>query len=468
MVTSGAVAPEQADVGLTVLQPSRATVMIKPVGALCNLDCTYCYYLPTKEVFGGRERRMSLSTLESVFAGLLPHFDDTVNVVWQGGEPTLAGLEFFRKGIEYVQRHARPGQQVAFALQTNCTLLDDDWCRYLRQYKYLVGASVDGPPEMHDHYRLTNRGAGSSGKVLRGINRLREHGVEYNLLCVLNDRNVHYPDEVWKYLMTLGTPWLQFIPAIEWERDPSRPGRNVLAPYSPDPVAYGRFLCSVFDRWFERHRDRVSVRIFDAILHKLVLDVTPFCILDGSCHNQLTVEHDGSVFGCDHFIERRWQLADLGDPDWTNDTDIGGDRHVGLTFHGSGMSKRETHDGRHIDDASHVASADRTGDRIGDGAGDGAGDGGRPEADWLRRVDERRLGSFAERKQRLPASCVSCAYKPYCHGGCPKHRELGGDVPEATVLCEAYQMFFKHAMPRMNWLASFLKRGEQPPPPRRR
>lgn len=427
--------------------------MVKPVGALCNLDCTYCYYLPTKDVWDGHEKRMSLKTLESVFASLLPNFDQHVMVVWQGGEPTLAGLPFFRRALEFQEKHRRPDQTIANSLQTNCTLLDDEWCTFLRENQFLVGASIDGPPELHDHYRVTNRGDGSSDKVRAGIDRLKANNVEFNLLCVLNDRNVHHPDEIWKYLVSLGTPWLQFIPAIEWEKDPDRPGRNKLAEYSPSPADYGTFLCRVFDRWFDRHRHKISVRIFDAVLNKLVLDTMPFCILDGSCHNQLTVEHDGSVFGCDHFIERRWQLAQIGDRSWANDINLDGTQGVGLTVHGTGMAKRAEHAGRDIDSADDFAARFVTDEDPG------------IDDQWLARVDEGRLGSFSVRKQHLPGKCVSCRYKPLCHGGCPKHREQGGEIPEPTVLCESYMMFYKHALPRLNWLAEFLRRNERPPEP---
>jgi uncharacterized protein len=413
-----------------VLRPDGASVMIKPVGASCNLDCVYCYYLPTSQLFGGHQRRMSPGTLERVFAGLLPGFEDQVNIVWQGGEPTLAGLDFFRHAIELQRRYARPGQRVSHALQTNCTLLDDEWCAFLREHRFLVGASVDGPPRFHDAYRVTTRGRASSGAVLRGIAGLREHGVEFNILCVINDRNVHHPGELWRFLLSLGSPWIQFIPAIEWEDDPGSPGRRRLAPYSPGAADFGRFLCAVFDRWFDRARERVSVRLFDAVLNKLVLDVMPLCILDGSCHNQLTVEHDGSVFGCDHFVERRWQLGSVDDPGGRGRGGPGGSEDVGLTVNGVGVP---------CDRSPGVRS------------------------DWLRAIDVDRLESFAARKSNLARGCVSCKYRAFCFGGCPKHRERSGGVPEPTVLCEAYRMFYGYALPRLRWLASFFERGEQPP-----
>ncbi len=442
---------------LPVIQPSRVTVMIKPVGALCNLDCTYCYYLPTKTIYDGHEHRMSLATLESLFASVLPRFADHVTIAWQGGEPTLAGLDFFRKAIAFQEQYRRPNQQVSHALQTNGTLLDDDWCKFLKDNQFLVGLSLDGPDRFHDHYRLTNRKKGSSDQVRRGLKMLQKHGVDYNILCVLNDHNVNHPDEIFGYLVNLGSRWLQFIPAIEWEKDPADPSRNVLAPYSPDPKAYGAFLCRVFDRWFDKYRGSISVRIFDAVLNKLVLGQMPFCILDGSCHSQLTIEHDGAVFGCDHFVERRWQLGQIGQPDWANDIRLDGTRDVGLTIHGNGYKKNEQLGGRDIDTAADLPAAGTS----------TIGADEHPPADeaWFDRVDQPRLGVFAQRKQALPDKCLACRWKPYCHGGCPKHRSMGGEIPEPTILCEAYIAFYEHAMPRLQWLAEHLRRGQQPPPP---
>ena len=443
---------------LPVIQPSRVTVMIKPVGALCNLDCTYCYYLPTKTIYDGHEHRMSRRTLEEIFASVLPRFDQDVTIAWQGGEPTLAGLAFFEQALDFQKTHQKAGQRIRHALQTNGTLLDDRWCQFLRREQFLVGLSVDGPPRFHDRYRLTNRHEASSDQVGRGHRLLQKHAVDYNVLCVLNDENVQHPDEIFKYLLNLGTRWVQFIPAIEWVKDPDDPARNTLASYCPDPVAYGNFLCRAFDLWFDRHRTQVSVRLFDAVLNKLVLDTMPFCILDGSCHNQLTIEHDGAVFGCDHFIERRWQLAQIGDENWHNSVNVDGSEDVGLTVHGTGYHPNTAHAGRDIHSEQDLV--------------EGYADPAKPDTpsngldqNWFDRVEQGRLGIFAARKQDLPAKCLGCQWKPYCHGGCPKHRPMGGEVPEPTILCEAYIMFYEHAMPRLEWLAGFLRKNLQPPDP---
>ena len=411
---------------LPVIQPSRVTVMIKPMGAVCNLDCHYCYYLPTMELYGGREKRMSSTTLESVFASVLPRFEDHITIAWQGGEPTLAGLDFFRRAIGFQEKYRRPSQRVEHALQTNTTRLDDDWCRFLREKGFLVGVSIDGPPRLHDHYRRDRAGGGSSDSVLRGLRLLQKHGVEYNLLCVLNDRNVEHPDEVLGYLLNLGARHLQFIPAVEWDEDGDEP---VLRSFSPSGGAYGRFLCRVFDRWFERYRRQLSIRFFDTVLNQLVYGRSPLCIMDAACHNQLTIEHDGAVFGCDHFVERRWQLGQIGDTAWENHVAANGAQRLVV----GSVAEPEVVGG--YDDS------------------------------WLDRVDEQRLAVFADRKQHLPAECDGCRWKRYCFGGCPKNRPGRGDAAVPSVLCDGYQQFFEHAMPRLEWLAGYLRRGQLPPDP---
>lgn len=433
---------------LPVIQPSQVTLMIKPVGALCNLDCAYCYYLPTKEVYAGREHRMGLDTLESVFAGFLPAAGDEVTIVWQGGEPTLAGLAFFEKAVEFQKKYARPGQRIANALQTNATLIDDAWAGFLGAKKFLVGVSVDGPPHLHDRYRLTNAGAGSHDAVMAGLRRLQQHGVEYNILCVLNEANVDKPDEVLGYLLNLGSRWLQFIPEIVFE-----PGEKRPAEHCPDPLAYGEFMAHVFDLWFERYRQRVSVRLFDAVLQRLVLGRMPLCILDGSCHGQVTVEHNGDVYGCDHFVERRWQLGQIGEPDWHNRIATDGSQHTGLTIHGTGYRPNAEHGGRDIacvEDVTTRYTATAAATAV--------------DTEWFRRADAERLAAFAARKQELADQCRSCEWLAYCYGGCPEHRPHGGETPEPSALCEGYIHFYGHAMERLRWLAGYLRRGQQPPP----
>lgn len=403
-----------------------ASLMIKPVGAACNLDCVYCYYLDVQdEVYDGHVQRMSMKTLDATLRNYIAAAPDTATICWQGGEPTLAGLAFFRKAVQIQKTCQRPGQQIVHALQTNGTLLDDDWCGFFKREAFLIGISIDGGPPLHDSYRVDTVGGKTHAQVMRGLKLLRKHGVEHNILCVLHRENVKHPRHLLEYLVGLGEKWLQFIPAIEWETDEVT-GEPRLAAYSPRPEDYGRFLCKTFDLWFDKYRDKVSVRDIDTALQRLVAGNASLCIYDESCHKQLTIEANGDVFGCDHFVEPRWRIG-----------------HI------------------HISGGSYATSSPVP-LTIGCKAEHSVDE---SEAAWPGRVDYDTLSTFANRKLHLPGSCLSCEYFRFCHGGCPKDRPYRGDVPVASVLCEGYKMFFSHAMLRLQWLAEYLHRGTQPPSP---
>ncbi len=407
------------------------TLMIKPVGALCNLKCEYCYYLDTADsVFGGSVRRMSVDTLEHVLGGFLPSAPDQVTIAWQGGEPTLAGLAFFEQAVRIQRTFQRPGQEVSHGLQTNGTLLDEDWCRFLKREKFLVGISIDGSRAMHDRFRKDNAGVATHSKVIAGLKCLRRHGVEHNVLCVLQRENVTSPRHLLEYLVGLGESWLQFIPAVEWETDPET-DEPKLSELSPLPEDYGRFLCEVFDLWFEKYRDRVSVRLFDTVLNRMVMGRSTLCILSNSCHGQMTVEHNGDVFGCDHFVDPQWLL--------------------GSACRGA---DRETQAVTQATVQMTVGHQPVQPTQDGDGQA------------WIDRLDTDRINAFDQYKLNLPAACDRCQWLELCFGGCPKHRPHRGAVPEPTVLCEGYLAFFKHAMLRLQWMAEHLRRGVAIPPPR--
>lgn len=381
------------------VEPGSFSLMIKPVGAMCNLRCTYCYYMPTMAHFGSHEHRMSEATLEQLFAAAMPKLGQQTTIAWQGGEPTLAGLDFFKTALKLQQRFARPDQTIHNALQTNGTLLTPEWCTFLHDHDFLVGISVDGPDRMHDHYRTHASGGGSSDDVHRGLKLLNEHGVEHNVLCVLNDRNIKQPVELLGYFVKRNIRWLQFIPAVEWQSSDVN-DEPVSAAFTPAGQDYGRFLCNLFDHWFDRYRHQVSIRIFDTVIEKLVMNRAGLCILSETCHGQITIEHDGSVFACDHFVEPRWCMGQVKD------------------------------------------------------------------GDWLGQLDWQQAENFGQRKQHLADECLACRWREFCHGGCPKHRPGRGDAALPSVLCSGYKMFFAHTMERFVWLASYLKRGMQPPLPK--
>ena len=502
----------------THFSPSRMTLMIKPVGAVCNLACRYCYYLPTQALYGGHEKRMSLETLESIFAGYLPGAADHVTIAYQGGEPTLAGLEFFKKAIEFQCRHKRPGQTIAQAIQTNGTLLTPQWCEFLREHNFLVGISIDGNAHLHDHYRVDHRDAGTHDAVLRGLKLLRKHRVEHNVLTVLNNRNIDAPAHLFNYLLQLGVDWMQFIPAIEWAPGPESrhtpsPGASPtdhepacnchteppsqaaaehreagghpggksqapqpdhhptdhhptpahtprLQPFSPTGEQYGRFLCEVFDLWFDRQRDRVSVREFDNVLMRLVRNEAAECIHAEACHSQVTVEHNGDVYGCDHFVEPDWRLGHIGDGGVAPRLQAIADAVGTHSFTPITLGKSET------DPTAPATAAKPDTGRLADTSNEPDASSA-PDTHWFDRLDNQRLGTFAARKLgNLNARCRQCPWLTLCHGGCPKHRPYCGATDDLNVLCPGYERFYAHTIDRFQWLAGYLRQGITPPPPR--
>lgn len=376
-------------------------MMFKPVGAACNLRCRYCYYLPLGGHLSPASGVLPLATLAPLLRDYLRQAPAEVVISWQGGEPLLAGLPYFREAMALQRRWAGPGQRVSNTLQTNGTLLDHDWCRFLREERFLVGISLDGPAAVHDAYRVRADGSGSHAAAMRGLGLLAAHGVEFNGLCVIHDRNVAEPEELLDWFVATGVPWLQFLPAVEWQGEQ----RQHLAPFCATPEAYGRFLCRLFDHWFSNSLRSVSIRFFDSLLATLLTGQATQCPEAARCPPQITVERDGALYACDHFVGAEWRL-DRGHPTTTG---------PGVTPTGLGQ------------------------------------------------VDWSRLARFTQRKADLAEPCRSCPWLPLCNGGCPKHR-LGAIGPAAgvSVLCPAYRAFFSHAYPRLAWLADCLRRGHPP------
>ncbi len=283
-----------------------ASPMIKPVCGACNLVCTYCYYRQTGRQFDGGSSRMTDETLRSIVRTFLatphpcPHFS------WQGGEPMLAGLEFFQKAVAYQQAFRREGQQVVNAFQTNGTLIDEPWCRLLKRWDMLVGISIDGPPEIHDKNRIYPNGSGSQKDVLRGLRLLQEHQVEHNVLVLVHEDNVHRPKEVVRFIRELGEDYLQFIPCVVTGLDRSLPSDDAV-----DPVAYGQFLCEVFDEWVSAGLDRLYVRMFNNMVMAAAGLEPEYCVFRRACAGCLLIEHNGDVFPCDFMVQPEWRVGNL-------------------------------------------------------------------------------------------------------------------------------------------------------------
>lgn len=289
-----------------------SSLLIKPASALCNLDCSYCFYLdreldPYKEA---ASRRMSNETLRRMVESFVFYSYPHSVFAFQGGEPTLAGLPFFEKLVEYQKRYGRSGQTVSNALQTNGILLDDAWCRFLRQGCWLVGVSLDGTEEMHDAYRRNRGGEGTWRKVIRGIERMAKHRVDFNILCVLSEANVERPLELYQFFRSLGIEYLQFIPLAEFTPAGKR------QPYTITPEQYGRFLVEIFDLWWPE-RKQVRIRFFDNLAEALAGYAPGNCTMHEQCDSYAVVEYNGDVYPCDFFVEPRWKLGNLHESTWS-------------------------------------------------------------------------------------------------------------------------------------------------------
>ncbi len=284
-----------------------SSVLVKPVSADCNLSCTYCFYSPKARLYPeAKIHRMSDRVLRELIAQAIAVSPERISFCWQGGEPTLAGLEFYRRAVEYQELFRAPGQVVENSLQTNGILIDEEWARFLSRHRFLVGVSLDGPRELHDYYRRDRSGRGSYDRVMRGISYLRRFGVEFNILVLLNDRNVKRPRDLYRFLLGQGFRYLQFIPCVEKD-----PGSGDIASYSITPEQYGRFLCELFDEWTRKGVPDVYIRDFDDILISYVTGVTPSCVFSEECGRYVVVEYNGDVYPCDFYVEPGWLLGNI-------------------------------------------------------------------------------------------------------------------------------------------------------------
>jgi len=286
------------------------SLLIKPAGPDCNLACGYCFYRDKAGLFPETPRhRMSLEVLEETVRQAMAAGARQVNFGWQGGEPTLMGLDFFRRAVELQARYAE-GRRAANGLQTNGLLLDREWARFLRENGFLVGLSLDGPEHVHDRYRRSAGGVGTWRAVVDRARMLLEEKVQTNALVVVNDHSVKFPREIYAFLKELGLTHMQFIPCVE--ADPEDPGRA--APFSVGGEEFGPFLRTVFDLWSGDIVDGVattSVRFFDSVFYSYVGLTPPECTLLAECGGYLVVEHNGDVYSCDFFVEEAWKLGNV-------------------------------------------------------------------------------------------------------------------------------------------------------------
>ena len=382
--------------------PPRIHVLAKPTGATCNLNCSYCFFLNKELLYPGSHFRMSDEVLEQYIRQLIEsHRTDKVTVAWQGGEPTLMGLDFYRRAIGFQKQYQRPGMSFENTMQTNGTLLNDAWCEFFRDQGFLIGISIDGPRELHDVYRVDKSGRPTFDRVMRGLRLLQKHGVEYNILTTVNRHNADYPLEVYRFLRDeAGATWMQFIPAIErlnqagvslYQEGTSVSERSVL------PEQLGNFLSTIFDEWVQHDVGRVFVQTFEATVRNwLGLPSSGMCVFDATCGQGLALEHNGDLYSCDHFVEPKHVLGNI------------------------------------------------------------------TEKHMIELVSSDQQHTFGRAKlSTLPRYCRECEVAFACKGECPKNRFLTTPEgePGLNYLCAGYQAFFQHVDRPLKIMAGLLRRG---------
>jgi len=286
-----------------------SNILVKPAGPDCNLACDYCFYLDKTKLFSeNAKHRMSETVLRELMQQLLEQGTQQISIAWQGGEPTLMGVNFYRKAVKFQNRYTRD-KIIGNSIQTNGMLIDDRWVSFLRENNFLVGLSIDGPQHIHDHYRKDRSGRGSWEKVTAAASRMFENGVAVNALTTVNAYSVDYPDEIYDYLKVLGFRYMQFIPIVETSADSSG-----VAPFSVKPRDYGEFLKRLFDRWladFQNGEPTTSIRYFESLFYRYVDMQPPDCTLMKRCGPYVVVEHNGDVYACDFFVEPSWKLGNI-------------------------------------------------------------------------------------------------------------------------------------------------------------
>jgi uncharacterized protein len=286
-------------------------IMTKPVGPICNLDCKYCFYLEKEKLYPEKTGSSPISRwsmgdelLESyirqyIEAQSIP----VITFAWQGGEPTLLGVDYFRKVVALQQKYAS-GKTIENAFQTNGVLLDDEWCEFLATAKFLVGLSIDGPQRLHDRYRVDKGGAPTFDKVMRGLRLLKRYRIEFNTLTVVQRDNSQYPLEVYRFLKEMGSGFMQFIPVVERVADQ-------VAEWSVEPLQYGKFLNAIFDEWVRHDVGRFYVQIFDVALESWLGMQPSLCVFRETCGSAMAMEHNGDLYSCDHFVYSQYRLGNL-------------------------------------------------------------------------------------------------------------------------------------------------------------
>ncbi len=286
-------------------------LLIKPASADCNMNCHYCFYLEKSSLYPGQKvHRMDGDTLEKMIASYMETEQLCYTFGWQGGEPTLMGLDFFKKAVKMQQKHGKSGSMVTNGLQTNATLIDKLFAKHLAEYKFLLGVSLDGPEYIHNNYRKLLSGQGTFERVMKGIGALRENNVEFNILVLVNDFNVSKVKEIYDFLIDNGFYFHQYIPCVEFD------DKGKLEPFSIKGEQWGNFLIELFNQWYPRDIYKVSIRLFDSVLNYLVRGSSTICHMENNCNQYFVVEYNGDVYPCDFFVREDLKLGNINSSSW--------------------------------------------------------------------------------------------------------------------------------------------------------
>ncbi len=404
------------DDALRISGPMAFNNMIKPAGSLCNLDCHYCYYLDKAEIYGGYEPRMSLDMLETCIREYIAANDvPEVTFNWHGGEPLVMGLDFYRKAVELELKYA--GDKIIHnTLQTNGTLLNYDIASFFRDNDFLVGVSIDGPRDIHDKYRKDKGGAPTFDKVLRGIETLYRTGTQFNTMTTVNKASEGRGMEVYNFLKSVGSRYMQFMPVLEHIKypvgsngkprkgarpyivEPSTEGAEI-AMWSVSSMAFGKFMCDIFDYWVRNDVGQYFVNQFDAALACWCGAQPGTCVYAETCGGNSIIEHNGDVYCCDHFVYPEYKLGNI-----------------------AGTDLRE----------------------------------------MMNSPVQTKFG--ISKRNGLPKKCIRCRYAFACHGECPKHRFNRTESGETglNALCDGYYKFYSHVEPYMEKMKEFLVEKKAP------
>lgn len=288
----------------------KVELLIKPTSYDCNLNCVYCFYKKTSRLYGEGKHRMNYETLEKLISEAINYSEGGPCIFsWQGGEPLLAGIEFFKKVIEYQKKYGKSGQKISNSIQTNGTLINEEWIKLFKEYNFFIGISLDGPREIHNYYRKDFRGKGSFNRVMEGLSLLKKDVVEFNILSTIGKETSKYPEKIFNFFLSNQLHFIQFIPAVD--RDIKK---KKMADFSVQPDEYGNFLCKIFDMWWNDGNPYVSIRLFDNILEILLGIETSSCMFKSECGSYVVVEANGDVYPCDFFVHKEWKLGNI----WEN------------------------------------------------------------------------------------------------------------------------------------------------------